>query len=57
MKTETENGSLAVEAGERAYLPPKLEFIGDLVDVVRSGGGKASINAPDGPDTRKPPGQ
>lgn len=41
----------------RPYQPPRLVFLGNLVDVVQSGGGKLSAPAPDGPDIRKPPGQ
>jgi len=41
----------------RPYQPPKLTFLGNLVDVVQSGGGKLSALAPDGPDVRKPPGK
>lgn len=31
--------------------------MGLVHDIVQHGGGKLSINAPDGPDVRKPPGQ
>jgi len=41
----------------RPYQRPTLTYVGDLVDVVQSGGGKASLTAPDGPDVRKPPGK
>lgn len=41
----------------RSYEPPRLEFVGTLTELVQSGAGKLSTNAPDGPDVRKPPGQ
>jgi hypothetical protein len=41
----------------RPYVAPRLTYLGNLVDVVRSGGGKSSAVAPDGPDLRKPPGK
>jgi len=41
----------------KPYQPPRLTFLGNLVDVVRAGGGKVSLLAPDGPDVRKPPGK
>jgi len=41
----------------RAYEPPRLTLLGNLIDVVQSGGGKSSAQAPDGPDLRKPPGK
>lgn len=41
----------------RPYLAPRLTYLGNLVDVVQSGGGKSSAQAPDGPDLRKPPGK
>ena len=44
-------------AAEPAYVAPTLTFVGHVTEVVRSGGGKLSVDAPDGPDTRKPKGQ
>jgi len=44
-------------APPRPYEAPKLTYLGNLVDVVQSGGGKSSAVAPDGPDLRKPPGK
>ena len=41
----------------RPYEAPRLTYLGNLLDVVHSGGGKASNPAPDGPDLRKPPGK
>lgn len=41
----------------RPYQAPRLTYLGNLVDVVQSGGGKSSRTAPDGPDLRKPPGK
>jgi len=41
----------------RPYEAPRLTYLGNLVDVVQSGGGKSSATAPDGPDLRKPPGK
>jgi hypothetical protein len=41
----------------RPYRAPRLTYLGNLVDVVQSGGGKASAQSPDGPDLRKPPGK
>jgi hypothetical protein len=37
----------------------KMEMvrIGNIAELVQSGGGKQSIQSPDGPDARKPPGQ
>jgi hypothetical protein len=34
----------------------KMVRIGNIEDLVQAGGGKQSIQAPDGPDARKPPG-
>ena len=39
------------------YVAPSLIFVGLLTEVVKSGKGKLSVDSPDGPDTRKPPGQ
>lgn len=49
----------AVATSERhtAYKAPTLTFLGTITEVVQNGNGKLSINAPDGPDARKPPGQ
>jgi hypothetical protein len=51
------NGKANESGGPKAYEPPKLTYVGKVVDIVQSGGGKLSVDAPDGPDTRKPPGK
>jgi hypothetical protein len=47
----------APEGPRPTYLPPTLTHVGKIVDIIQSGQGKLSTNAPDGPDVRKPPGQ
>lgn len=36
--------------------PMRLTHVGTTGEILESGGGKLSTNAPDGPDVRKPPG-
>jgi hypothetical protein len=56
---ETPKHSQTGETGteSRAYVPPKLTYVGLVTEVVQAGAGKLSVDYPDGPDTRKPPGK
>lgn len=40
----------------RAWRRPRLCVVGDVVELVRGGGGKLSVEMVDGGDMRKPPG-
>ena len=53
MQTEPQ---VAEDKEPSGYEPPRLTYVGQVSELVQSGNGKATINYPDGPDTRKPPG-
>ena len=57
MRMSADSPSPKPTGSARPYQPPRMTFLGNLVDVVQSGGGKMSQQAPDGPDLRKPPGK
>ena len=40
----------------RAWRRPRLSLVGDVVELVRGGGGKLSVEMRDGGEMRKPPG-
>lgn len=42
---------------KKPWEPMRLDYLGSVRDLVQSGTGKRSVNSPDGPDTKKPPGQ
>ena len=44
-------------AAAKPYVAPTLTFVGSITDIVQHGAGKLSVDSPDGPDVRKPPGQ
>jgi hypothetical protein len=56
MENKDESDDVADSAQRPAYVAPTLTYVGLLTEIVQSGVGKMSVNAPDGPDTRKPPG-
>lgn len=40
----------------RDWRRPRLSLVGDVVELVRGGGGKLSVEMRDGGEMRKPPG-
>jgi hypothetical protein len=57
METSKHTQSGEADPESKAYVPPTLTYVGLVTEVVQSGGGKLSVDSPDGPDTRKPPGR
>jgi hypothetical protein len=57
METSKQPQTGETDSESKAYVPPKLTYVGLVTEVVQAGGGKLSVDSPDGPDTRKPPGK
>ena len=46
----------ARDAGKRTWTPPTLKYVGNVGDVLQSGGGKLTPMPGDPGEARKPPG-
>lgn len=55
MSERKQQSAESVRAGapKKAWEPPGLSYIGDIADIVRSGGGKLSISGGDPGESRK----